>query len=104
MIFVGPLRKCRGPWGGGQGCDLISDESEFELVRFAQAIAVNPAWLRRGRGDRPCPRFTISPRCRVRALEFGAVESNEPGMVEAFIRYRDRRYGPLRRRHVDRLG
>ena len=102
MIFVGPLRTCRGPWGGKLGCDLISDESEYELVRFAEAISVNPVWLRRGSGNRPCPRFTVSPRHRARAIQFGAVESDEPAMVEAFIRYRDRKYGPPRGRHVDR--
>lgn len=84
MIVVDACRPRGAPWSGGVSCHLISDESERELLDFAQAMKIPLAWYQ----VRSTPHFDLSPRWREKAIAAGAVTVDRQGMVEAIRRWR----------------
>jgi hypothetical protein len=89
MIVVDACRPCGAPWPGGVACHLVSDESERELLDFAQGIGIPLRWYQIGALS--APHFDLSPSWRKKAIAAGAVTVNRPGMVEAIRRWRSRR-------------
>jgi hypothetical protein len=92
VIFVGALERRRAAWGWDFSARLISDEHEAELRSFAFLLQLPAHWMSETRV--PC--YRISPRCREKALHYGAVEGDAQVMTDAASRYRLAR-GPIRK-------
>jgi hypothetical protein len=88
MIVVNACRPCGAPWPGGVACHLLSDESEHELLAFAQGLRIPLRWYQVA--PLSAPHFDLSPSWRKRAIAAGAVTVDRLGMVEAIRRWRAR--------------
>jgi hypothetical protein len=84
VIFVDELQLGRTPWAGGRFSHMISDESVYELRRFARTLGLSWSWYQ----ERSVPHFDLAPRYRARAIRYGATEVDRYGFVAAVRRFR----------------
>jgi hypothetical protein len=85
MIVVDECIRSGAPWPGGTSCHLLSDESERELLDFAQKVRIPLAWYQ---ARATVPHFDLSPSWRRRAVAAGAIEVDRGALVEAIRRWR----------------
>jgi Protein of unknown function (DUF4031) len=85
VIYVDELANLGAPWRGGRSCHLMSDESERELLDFAQKIGLNLWWYQ---AKASLPHFDLGPGWRQKAISAGAVPLERREYVAAMRRLR----------------
>lgn len=88
MIVVDACRPCGAPWPGGVACHMMSDESESELLDFAERLRLPLRWYQ---ARSAVPHFDLSPGWRKKAVAAGAITVDRRGFAEAMKRWRSRR-------------